>query len=589
MPFTVRRHINRGSASLCCISRHLFGLANLRTFARLTLIVSFLLGGFAMAQTPEKKTIGVRFISSQCSGKSDFAGTSISIDGIKVEMKQGSQTYIQLAPGTHVISDLSEQDYPNAKIARVRVGFAGRSSGDYLPISGSVTVTLEERLFSIPSQIAGIDIFTENDCGDEKTGQEEESQEEDKTVWLIPTSYDCDKESYEGYSINIDGHPIKLDSNHVAVPLRKGKHRISISVQGYPEAKIKMANILRPNREKYFGTREADNLGEIDLEMDQDLWDGATATHLPAVFLYTTGDCPPSYEPPLQRLDGPPRVKVVSVEGKVTISNDKSDNESQATIGSMVEDQQIIYTRPGASVQLVASDKRLFLLPGSTVVKFSISKNSTGTWEINCEQRSGAIGVRHVGYDRNAPKGYEWKILTPTAAITEKGTVYTVTYDEKSNVTTVGVEQGQVEITPTNTSLNAFTLDDHKMLDIFEGRVSTITPYFTAADPKGLNFGTANGGSLLDNKLLIVGIAGGGLLGFLIFVVVIYLIYRLLKRTPARSAFQPAGFNPQATPSGPTPKRDAAASSRRCPNPNCGNMVRAGKKFCTACGTSVLK
>ena len=95
----------------------------------------------------------------------------------------------------------------------------------------------------------------------------------------------------------------------------------------------------------------------------------------------------------------------------------------------------------------------------------------------------GSIEVRHVTSETRKD-GPIWKILTRTAAITHKDTVYTVTYNEDSKATTVEVGQGQVTVTPTNTSLNPFTLADHQMVDVFEDRVSSISP-FSPADPTG--------------------------------------------------------------------------------------------------------
>jgi ferric-dicitrate binding protein FerR (iron transport regulator) len=44
-------------------------------------------------------------------------------------------------------------------------------------------------------------------------------------------------------------------------------------------------------------------------------------------------------------------------------------------------------------------------------------------------------------------------VKTPTATISDKETNYTVIYDTSTKVTTVGVEEGKVEVTPANSSL----------------------------------------------------------------------------------------------------------------------------------------
>ena len=256
---------------------------------------------------------------------------------------------------------------------------------------------------------------------------------------------------------------------------------------------------------------------------------------------------PPDYEPPIQRLDAPPQIKVVSLKGKVFVGKDNSDDESLVTVGSMIEDQQIIRTRPDASVELVASDKRLFILKEGAVVKFIIIKKPDGTWGMYVSTRAKTIETRHVRYDRHGRKGYEWKIVTATAIITHNDTVYTVAYNEDSKSTTVAVEQGEVIVTPTNTSLNPITLAAHQMVDIFEDRVSSISPYSPdspVADPKGIL--TKESGGLFNRPLFLVGIGGAALIGLLVRAGITFL-YRRANRAPVQPAHnQVSGFRNDA-------------------------------------------
>ena len=240
MPF-VRRYMNRCTPSRSYLSRLISGLASPRALVTLLFSVSWLLGGFVIAQTPQKSTVGVRFESAdkECVGKSDFTDTSISIDGTKL---QGNSPFIQLAPGSHTISGLSSTEYPAAKLRAARVSWLGRKQEFPVDASGNVTITLDASVFSVPSRYPTIDILTENDCR-KKTPIQEEETPKTKIVDVFVQSMQCKKESYLNYSINIDDVVVKPDLQlsdfaSVRVPMKAGKHKMSIAVPDYPEAKI---------------------------------------------------------------------------------------------------------------------------------------------------------------------------------------------------------------------------------------------------------------------------------------------------------------------------------------------------------------
>ena len=136
--------------------------------------------------------------------------------------------------------------------------------------------------------------------------------------------------------------------------------------------------------------------GELEFMLEEDFW-SATALSNPGIYLYTMRDCPPSYEPPISRVGDdiidaiPQLVKVANVKGKVTVFTDgeSSKVESELEIGSMILDQQVVYTRPGGRAELVTSDKRLFILGEATVVKFNVRKKEDGTLERDLDERAG--------------------------------------------------------------------------------------------------------------------------------------------------------------------------------------------------------
>lgn len=556
------------------------------------LLVCFALAGFALGQMPKKYdgTI-VRFKSRDCPNKDSFAGTSVSIGGVKAvsDATKGGDVLVDLSPADYMVSNLTEPGQPNAKLVAVRVLVGSTLIREYpANENGMANIALEENIFGHTDARQVIDIIIANDC-DTGTGPMVEATPEDKKVDVVLKSLECDKETYKGYTIYFNEQAITPSGEDIAsnVSLSNGRYRVRVSAPGSPGAKIASVSVFRPNQAVYF-RKDADSSGSVeDLILEGDLWDGANSTKIPVIFVYTAGDCPAtSYEPPMQRLGGSPQIKVASVEGQVTMFKDgNSEAESQLVKGATIEDGQVVYTRPGARVELVASDKRLFILGGKTVVKFVIKKDSDGTWGISADIRAAEqFNVRHVGMVRNED-GYKWKILTPTATVTEKGTIYNVTFDESSKVTTVGVEQGQVLVTPSNSSLKPFTLDEHQKADVFESSVSAIAPY-SGGDNK-------TGGGLFDNTLLWVGVGAAALFMFLVLPIGGYIIYRVLWRTPPpKPAYTPTDHKAHSSTPYRAPSRDASrtpsrdpSAGVRCPNPNCRRAVRPGKKFCNACGT----
>lgn len=549
------------------------------------LLVCFAHIGFASGQTPVKyESTLVRFKSRDCPNKDNFAGTSVSIGGARAvsDASKGGDVLVDLSPADYMVSNLTEPGQPNAKLVAVRVLVGNTLIKEYpANENGMANIALEESMFGNAGARQVIDIIIANDC-DAGAGPTVESTPEEKKVDVILKSLECDKGDYKGYTVYLNDHAVTPDGEDVAsnVPLKSGRYSVRVSAPGFPEAKVKSVSIYRPGREVYF-RKDANSSGAVeDFTLEDDLWDGATSTRVPTVFIYTAGDCVSAYEPPLQRLGGSPQIRVAEIEGRVTVFKDgNAAAESQLAKGSTIEDEQVVYTRPGARVELIASDKRLFILGGKTVVKFVIKKGADGTWGISADIRAAEqFTVRHVGFVKGEG-GYVWKVLTPTATVTEKGTVYNVTFDESSKVTTVGVEQGQVLVTPSNSSLRQFTLDEHQKADVFGDHVSAISPYF-ATDSR-------TGGGIFDNTFLLVGVGVACLFVLLILPIGGYIIYRVLWRTPPPP--------PAYTQTGPKASRPAPhkASARnapavmRCPNPKCRIVARPGKEFCNACGTSL--
>ena len=562
------------------------------------------------AQDPVTKTVKISVLNVACFDDKrqvynpyNYAGWVVKIGDQSFTLDANGQTggSLTLTKGTtyslDVVTPDGEENLRKVNYNQVIYDSSDKVNGTFLDSKidrdGNVRLHLYESWAGETPKERQLEVYVGGlgtTCGEET--KKEEAKPEAKSVTVFVSSMQCKKESYLNYSIDIDGHVVKpefqtSEFGSVRVPLTAGKHKISIAVPDYADAKIDWVIFDGATGVKDIG-KKAYITGELEFMLEEDFW-SATALYNSSIFLYTMQDCPPPYEPPTQRFGGAPQIKIARVIGKAFISDAGSEVEREPVQGSYI-DGHLIRTQLGASVELVTSEKQLIILEGGTVVTFKVMKVE-GIWKITpfIKASLGGLVYRNLRFNRR-PDGPLWEVVTPTARVTNENTVYSVKYDETSRSTTVAVEQGEVTVTPTNTSLNPFTLADHQMVDIFADRVSSISPYSPVADPKGSL--TKEGGGLFNRPLLLVGIGAAALVGLLVVGAGITFLYRRANRAPAQPAFQQSGIKVETTPA------NLAASQRlgslaspavptnqwRCPNPNCGKLVPAGKKFCTACG-----
>ena len=78
------------------------------------------------------------------------------------------------------------------------------------------------------------------------------------------------------------------------------------------------------------------------------------------------------------------------------------------------------------------------------------------------------------------PKPYRFAASTGTIFTRVKGTTFSVAYDETTQSSTVTVEEGEVEITPKNLSLQAFALRPGQQVQVSWNNVGAVAPYAVA-------------------------------------------------------------------------------------------------------------
>ena len=265
----------------------------------------------------------------------------------------------------------------------------------------------------------------------------------------------------------------------------------------------------------------ADDVGFADIRLDESLWkDNST----PYIKVYVAQLCDYSY------------ATIEFFEGNVEVTRPDSNPEPAQSGMSLGKDSKI-KTGQGSSVQLKTKGG-VFQINIGESAEMNMGSVLTGAGRkfIQASIKSGKVQIQRLrGFDRKKepppspeltePNNSEPVTLpasqigvivkTPTATITDKKTIYMVNYDEKANVTTVGVEEGEVDVTPGNSSLKPITLKANQQVKVSQDTVSDVTYYASGNGLRPLFY------------FVILGI--GLIIGAIILVALIGLVYFLFK------------------------------------------------------------
>jgi ferric-dicitrate binding protein FerR (iron transport regulator) len=130
--------------------------------------------------------------------------------------------------------------------------------------------------------------------------------------------------------------------------------------------------------------------------------------------------------------------KAVSVSGRVSVMKDAVP--WAISVGDTVQVQQLIVTGQDGNALFQLSDGSTFQVYPNSEVLF---RKTPGDWRDLLDVLVGRIRVQiqHLMGQPNPNR-----VLTPTAVISVRGTTFDVEVDEEGNVTTIEVEEGQVEV-----------------------------------------------------------------------------------------------------------------------------------------------
>ena len=347
--------------------------------------------------------------------------------------------------------------------------------------------------------------------------------------------------------------------------LKPGTYDVHFTIPLFTDARISKVEVYRAfPRLELVGTHPADEKGFAAVPLDASLWKDAST---PYVKVHVMKLCDLSY------------ATIEFFQGNVEVTEDGSLPEP-ARAGMKLFRNTAIKTGPGSSVRL-KTEGAIYVITIAESVHVNIGALITGEGRkfIEASIKSGQIEIKRVLFPEKprptspdalpepVPEG-GMTVKTPTARVTDKQTAYTVGYDEKTNTTTVGVEEGEVEVTPTESSLKPFMLVANQKVEVTGLSVSAIGSL------------SRKGGGLAD-ALLYAGIGLGGVL------IVLGLMYfsRRQRRPTAQPHFQPTGVSTAGwnAPANAAPSV-ISESPQRCHDPRCGKLMPAGKKFCTSCG-----
>ena len=130
--------------------------------------------------------------------------------------------------------------------------------------------------------------------------------------------------------------------------------------------------------------------------------------------------------------------KVVSITGQVSVLR---DSEPWAlNIGDLVQTQQVILTGPDGYAKFQTSDGSTFeVYPGSNV----IFRKNPGSLQDLLDLFVGRVKI-HIQRFGGQPNPN--RIMTPTAVISVRGTIFDVSINDDDQTTIVSVEEGSVEV-----------------------------------------------------------------------------------------------------------------------------------------------
>ncbi|HEY3257989.1 MAG TPA: FecR family protein, partial [Gemmatimonadaceae bacterium] len=166
-------------------------------------------------------------------------------------------------------------------------------------------------------------------------------------------------------------------------------------------------------------------------------------------------------------------IRVAGVQGSVEMEMRGAKGPLRSGNQITLYDSVTIRTGPGSAVAIQVGSVRKTLRSNTTT---RIYPRTAGKVDF-LEEGGGTVDVRKPG-------AYQMK--TPTATANVGGTVFTVSYNPTTRVTSVMVEEGRVTVRPTNPSVRGVTLAPGEYVEVSSNAMTAVLP---APGAPGTNVG----------------------------------------------------------------------------------------------------
>lgn len=369
----------------------------------------------------------------------------------------------------------------------------------------------------------------------------DQATKEENEIDVIVASHDCKsgiewdelkvyigKTEFNAYT-DTDEHGEK--SRRKVIKISTGKYEISVRSTNFPKTTIQYVDVFQMFEKKSkgvytkdAGTYPADDSGQVTLTLDKSLWKKNQKFLGVGLLINVWGNCQnPTTDPKEFAIV---KVKAISgtVESKEPITlfdrmlGRKQSILKKAHVDDKYREGTIIKTGADGLIVLESEYKHAITIENSTEVKLGTVMTAEGRRQLRAFIEKGKIKIeRQSGDDKD--NSSETTVETKTATVSSTKTIYNVSYNETTNQTLVSVEEGEVEVFPTDETLQPVTLKAHQQVQVSDKSISTITPY------------SGETGSKTTYIMIIVGVVIVALIGLLVIVGGIFIIYRIMNRT----------------------------------------------------------
>jgi hypothetical protein len=178
--------------------------------------------------------------------------------------------------------------------------------------------------------------------------------------------------------------------------------------------------------------------------------------------------------------DPTPIVKIIAIRGDAGFLHGKSDWQ-ELSVGQQLPASDQIHTGPDSEVTMELISPafarsylhgHIIVIKALTQLKMRQFSDPNDIFKIELELKIGEIKAQVHPQETIRT---DFTIKTPTAVCGVRGTIFTVKHDGRTQITTVGVEEGTVLVTPTNSALRPFLLPAGRQVTVASNGVGPVT------------------------------------------------------------------------------------------------------------------